>query len=111
MRRLSFDQYEFDYPDSEQSLELAISSPSRQHANLAAFLEVCGSLRRAGESLPPGWARWNVVAEHLRRFAGLELPHPSKWREAVLLCDEWDELEVGIAFDAILLWYHWSTTA
>jgi hypothetical protein len=109
MRRLSFDQDEFDTSSSEESLDLAISSPTR-HSNLAIFLKECGPCR-SGAPLPPGWPLWWKVAEHLRRFAGLELPHPSKWREALLMCDEWNDLEVAIAFDAVLVWYHWSTSA
>lgn len=55
--------------------------------------------------------RRDKVAEHLRTFTGLELPHPSKWRETMLLCDVWDDLELGIAIDSLLIWYHWSTSA
>lgn len=109
MRRLSFDQYEFDPPDSEQALDLAISYLGR-HRGLEVFLDECG-VSRTRLPLPPNWARWSAAAEHLRAFAGIELPQPSKWREAVLLCDEWNDLELGIAIDSLLIWYHWSTSA
>jgi hypothetical protein len=43
VRRLSFNQYEFDPPDSEQSLDLAASS-LREHRHLVEFLAACGHL-------------------------------------------------------------------
>lgn len=110
MRRLLFDQYEFDTPDSEQSLDLAISSPS-QHADLAALLAACGASVRAASAPPPNWRRWVEVADLLGRFAGIELPHPSRWREAMLISDEWNDLELGISVKTILVWFHWSTSA
>jgi hypothetical protein len=110
MRRLHFDDYEFDPRESEQSLEVAISS-SRQHPNLGMFLTECGSSAIAGPPISPGWARLTQVSDHLRMLAGLELPHPSRWRESVLLRNEWDDLELGIAAGPVLVWYHWFTTA
>jgi hypothetical protein len=29
----------------------------------------------------------------------------------MLISDEWHDLELGIAFESILVWYHWFTTA
>ena len=48
MRHLKFDQYEFDVPDSAQSLELTMASV-RQHADLDGFLTV-GSLGIGGNA-------------------------------------------------------------
>jgi hypothetical protein len=110
MRRLFFDQYEFDTPNSEESLELVISSP-RQHPDLGAFLKECGASAQDGPPPAPGWPRWHTVTEHLRRLAGVELPHPSRFRAAVLMHDDWNDLELAIAFGPLIIWYHWSTTA
>ncbi len=110
MRRLSFDRDEFDPPDSEQSLDLVISSPTR-HADLSLFLAECGASAVDGQPPCPGWPRWHEVAELLRRFAGLELPHPSKCHAILLIRDEWNDLEMAITVGTVVIWYHWLTTA
>lgn len=111
MRRISCDQYEFDQPDSEQALDLAVAVPSRRCPDLSALLAACGASAKNGPGLEPGWSRWNVVAEHLAQFAGVTLPHPTQVRTAVLIRDDWDDIELGIAFGAVLIWYRWTTSA
>ncbi len=111
MRRVTCDQWEFDPPDSEQSLELAIAAPSRHCPDLAALLAECGASARDGPPPPSGWPRWREVAVHLERFAGVSLPPPPQVRAAVLLCDDWNDVELGVAFGSVLVWYHWSTSA
>jgi hypothetical protein len=111
VRRLSCDQDEFDSPESEQSLELAITSPSRRQPDLAALLIACGASACIGPRPPPGWHRWQTIADHLRRFASVDLPHPTQLREAMLLRDDWDDVELGVAAGSLLIWYHWSMTA
>ena len=110
MRRLSFDQHEFAPPASEQSLDLVISSPP-QHTDLTSLLAACGASAVAAPPPPPGWPRWVTVADHLRRLAGVELPHPSQWRDAALISDDWNDVELGVAVGSVLVWYHWFTTA
>jgi hypothetical protein len=107
---MSIDQYEFDPPDSEQFLELAISSATR-HQDLGAFLAECGASAISGRSPDAGWGRWEMVRDHLGRFAGLELPPPGGCRELILLRDDWDDLELAIMSGADLVWYHWYTSA
>lgn len=110
MRRLSFDQFEFDSPESEQSLDLVISSPPR-HADLSQFLADCGASTADGRPPDPNWSRWYTFADHLRRFAGLDLPHPSKCRAILLIRDESDDLELATAAGPVVIWYHWLMTA
>lgn len=110
MRRISCDQFEFDPPDSEQSLELAIARPS-QPRGFRAFLTGCGASAPGGPPPDPGWRRWEQVRDHVRRFAGIELPHLGGCREVTLLRDEWNGLEVGPSCGPHLLWYYWSTGA
>src|SRR4051794_3178469 len=105
VRRMSCDQFEFDPPDSEQSLQLALSCP-RQHPELETFLAECGASATSGRPPEPGWVRWEMVRDHLRRFAGLELPHVGECREVVLLSDDCDDVELAIAAGASLIWYH-----
>jgi len=111
VRRVTCDQWEFDPPDSEQALDLALATPSRHCRDLAALLAACGASARDGPPPPRGWARWGKVAAHLERFAGVALPHPTQVRAAVLLRDDWDDVELGVAFGSVLVWYHWSTSA
>lgn len=108
MRRIFCDQYEFDPPGSEQSLELALTSPTRHCPDLAALLLASGASSQSGPP-PHGWVRWDEVAAHLERFAGV-IPHPTQARVAVLLRDDWNDLELGVAFESVLVWYHWSTS-
>jgi hypothetical protein len=111
VRRVSCDQFEFDPPDSEQLLDLALASPSRHCPDLPTLLNACGASASDGPPLPPGWIRWTEVTAHLERFAGLALPHPTQVQSAILIRDDWDDVELGIAFGSVLVWYHWSTTA
>jgi len=109
VRRLSFDQNKFDTPDSEQSLDLAVSS-SRQHESLAAFLSECGASTQTGWPAPAGWSRWTEVVVTVRERAMVELPAAERC-EVFVLSDEWDELELAMVAGPVLLWYHWWTTA
>ena len=109
MRRLSFDAYEFDSTSSEESLELAVSS-ARQHATFAEFLTECGASSLTGEPPPASWHQWEWVAGTIRLRVGLDLP-PMQACRVVVLSDNWDDVELGIASESVLVWYHWSTTA
>jgi hypothetical protein len=111
IRRISCDPFEFDTPDSEESLELAIASPSYYCPDLRSLLSACGASAVHGPAIAVDWPGWRTIALYLPRFAGLELPRPTALRESVLLRDDWDDVEVGIAYGSVLLWYHWSTTA
>jgi hypothetical protein len=110
LRRLSCDQDEFE-SGSEQSLELAIASPSKHCCDLCALLVACQASATRGPTIPPDWSGWLRVMEHLRRFAAIDLPHPSQVREAILINDEWNDVELGLAIEGHLVWYHWSTSA
>ncbi len=111
MRRVCCDQYEFTPPDSEQALDLALAAPSRHCPDLAALLAACGASAQDGPPPPAQWVRWGEIAAHLERFAAVSLPHPTQMREAVLLRDDCDDVELGVAFGSVLIWYHWSTSA
>lgn len=51
-----------------------------------------------------------MVSEHIYKFAGLEILHPSKMT-ALLLNDDWNDVELGLCFGSTFLWYHWYTSA
>jgi hypothetical protein len=109
VRRLSLDQYEFEPPDSEQMLELAISSPN-QHPDLCQFLEACGASAGTGNPPPARWPKWPQVVESVRQFAGLELP-PADACKVIVLSDDWDDVELVVVVGSLLFWYHWWTSA
>jgi hypothetical protein len=111
MRRIICDQYEFEPPDSEQSLELAIATPSHHFPDLKSLLVACEASAHNDSAPPPGWRRWQMIASHLKQFADIDMPHPNQLRGAMLICDDWNDVEVGIAFGSTLVWYHWLTTA
>jgi hypothetical protein len=109
MRRLSFDQYEFETASSEESLALAISS-SQQHPVIKVFLAECGASVATPSPPPPRWDRWSEVAEYTHRFAGLHLP-PIHACRVLVLRDDWNDLELVVEVESQLVWYHWWTTA
>lgn len=111
MRWVLCDQFEFDPPDAEQKLDMAVATASRHCPDLTTFLAACGASAREGLVKPQGWNRWRQISEHLSRFAGVDLPHPSQIQQMVILRDEWDDVEVGITNGSVFVWYHWLTTA
>ncbi len=111
MRRIHCDQYEFDPPDSEQSLDLVLAAPSIHFPDLQALLSVCGASAADGPAPRVGWVRWDGVAANLERFGQVILPPARELQRVILLEDRWDELEIGIAFRSLLVWYRWTTSA
>jgi hypothetical protein len=70
VRRLSFDQYEFETPDGEENLELAISAKRRDFGvatTMEWFLSKCGASRIAGQPPSSNWERWTWLVETVRK--------------------------------------------
>jgi hypothetical protein len=110
MRRLQFDPYEFDSWSSEESLEIVVSTPS-QHRSFSSFLRDCNADATASGAIPPSWPRLAHSLLVLQHRGGIELPHLSKWRDSILIRDEWNDVEFAIAAGSILVWSHWTTSA
>lgn len=110
MRRYFFDHFEFDPPSSEQSLELAISSPS-QHNEFDSFLKSCKASSTGSSTPSSNWSRWQQVSDHLKELVGIAMPHPSQLRTATIINDDWNDAEIAFAFESYLIWYHWLTSA
>jgi hypothetical protein len=111
LRRLHFDPFEFDSPDSEEELDLVIGT-TEQFRDVAAFAHGAGI---TGGKEPSNFplselSRCGQVLDHVRRFAGLELPCGGNAQTIVLL-DDWDDLELVVVAGRYFVWYHWSTTA
>lgn len=115
MRRFFFDQFEFDHPDSEVSLELWMAARSRfPYPDLRSFVastatvEVANALRPAQPFPEPGYG--GMVRAYLARFAGVSVPTPCDWLTYELINDacDWDA-----AFEApgLFIRFHWWSTA
>ncbi|WP_425395461.1 hypothetical protein [Aeoliella sp.] len=111
MRRITCDQDEFEVPESEQSLSLAVSAASRRCPDLEAFLAACEKSDLPRRALPAKWHRWQQVALHLQRIAFLDLPAQEHLRESRVASDDWNDVELVLAFDSVFVWYHWCTSA
>jgi len=115
MRTLVFDQFEFDVPDSEESLELWIAAkrdfPFPDVRSFVAAATGAKAVEALGPSEPfSEHFGAGMVRSYLARFAGIVVPQPCDWPTYVLKQDndEWD----GV-FDAggMFIRYHWCTTA
>lgn len=108
MRLIKVDGFELGDPGS--SLDLAISSPN-QHPNINSFLAAFGASELDGPAPPPGWEGWQQIVTQLQDFAGVQTPHPSQFRIAVLFRDDWDFREVAFSAGSHLVWYRWHTAS
>lgn len=98
-------------PESEQFLSLAIATRSRSCPDLQAFLLACEKADVPHRPLDSNWHRWQQMAAHLKEFANLELPPQEYMRETWIISGDWNDVELVLAFDAVFVWYHWSTSA
>lgn len=109
MRRLEFDYDEFDPPEGENFLQIAIAT-RKQCPQLADFLDRCGASTHAGSLATPQWPRWPEIVESLRSRAQFELP-PRQECDVTILNYEWNDLEIVICTESTMIWYHGWTTA
>jgi hypothetical protein len=114
VRKLHFDQYEFDTTGSEEELDIIIATTD-QFRDLADFTRRAGIFPRTGLPITERptvqlntVARYTWALEYLQRFANLPLTNSPT---AVVLHDDWDDFELLIEAGRHLIWYHWSTTA
>ena len=118
MRKLVFDQFEFDSFSSEECLEIHVASkkmsPLVEFHSLREFVaasagadasEKLGSVSPFNE-----FAGFSPVRDYLKRFANIIVPEPCKWPTFILI--EYD-LEWDGVFDTPdeFIRYHWSSTA
>ena len=118
MRKLIFDQFEFDSPDSEESLEIHVAlkdtATARQFSSLHAFVAASVGPGGVGKHVNPvpfnDCASCSPVRDYLERYARINVPHPCDWKTFVLFQDdlEWDGIfETADTF----IRYHWLSTA
>jgi hypothetical protein len=115
MRTLTFDRWEFDPPDGEEGLEIAIAAKDdRTYPNVAAFARAVYGIKSDGklsspvpftEQICPGHLR-----ELLRRYARVELPTPCHWQTHIL-SNEWNDFDAVLAGPTLFIRCHWWTSA
>jgi hypothetical protein len=118
MRRLFFDQFEFDSVSSEEELEIDVAQKGTaslaQFRDLREFVAECvggGVAERLGLPRPYNdRAAFSSVRAYLKRFANIEVPDPCDWQMYVLSHEALDGDGVFETPD-IFIRYHWSSTA
>jgi hypothetical protein len=112
MRKYSFDGFELGERDREESLEVAFGS-KRQFATSAKFLAECGT-EAAARTAANGSGDWQditkYVQHYLKTFQNIEFPEIDQ-AHPVVLCNEWNDVEVAVETMSEFAWYHWLTTA
>lgn len=116
MRSIKIDQYEFDDPGSEESLEIDLSQQSRfPHPNVKAFVgSTVGVAATSSLGEPAPFyrnAHRSQVADYLKRFAGVDVPAHSDWLTYELDKESWDQVHLVICAPGIFIRYQWSTSA
>ncbi len=110
MKKASFNSYEFESPSGEDALELAHAT-RREFSTLQRFLAVLDIPMPPEEQLVrvAEMARKDELRTHLERVdwdLG-DIAHAS----ALVLADDWWELEVVLIGANTFTWFRWETTA
>ena len=118
MRKLYFDQFEFEDIAAEESLEIDVARKKQGH--VVHFGDVCefvvasageAAVEKLGHGRPfDDRASFCSVRAYLKRFANIDVPHPCDWQMYVLFEDnlEWDGV---FESPTMFIRYHWSSTA
>lgn len=115
MKLLSFDQFEFENPDSEEHLEVAVSMRSAfPHPDVCSFVASVVSVA-ASKELPEAGPfseskGYGLVRGYLKHFASIALPEPCSWPTYVLN-DTGDEFHAVLCGPETFISYLWSTSA
>jgi hypothetical protein len=115
MRVVSIDQFEFDNPSSEESLEIAIAVRSPfPFPDASRFLEVrLGNAAAAKVPAPIPFQEhfgYGLVRKYTKHFTGAAVPEPCNWPTHVL-ADGPDEWNLVLCGPEHFIHYVWSTSA
>ena len=118
MRKLVFDEFEFDSPSSEERLEIHAACKRTdgivEFRDLKAFVAASVGvdvIEKIGPARPfDDHASCSSVRAYLKRFASIEVPDPCQWKMYVLFVDdlEWDGI---FETPNMFIRYHWLSTA
>lgn len=116
MRIVSVDQFEFDDPSTEESLELAISARSTfPHSDVRQFVgaavgEQAALMLDAAPSPFRESHAYGSVRDYAGRFAGVSIPLDCDWPTYVL-ADGPDEWHLVLCSPTHFISYRWWTAA
>jgi hypothetical protein len=116
VRSIKIDQFEFDDPGSEESLEIDLSRKSRfPHPDVKAFVASAVGVAAASSLGNPvpfySNSHRSQVAEYLKRFAGVDVPTHCDWPTYELEKESWDQAHLIICTPGVFVRYQWSTSA
>ncbi len=115
MRTWTIDQFEFEDPQSEEMLEVAVASRTAfPFANVAEFVAVAvgqQAARDLSDATPfEELSEKSTVQKYLGQFTTIELPSPCEW-PTFILSDEWNERHFILCSPEGFVSYRWTTSA
>lgn len=114
MLSLRIDQFEFEDPGSEESLEIDVSRRSKfPHPDMGAFVGTAIGVQAASALPVPSpfysYSGKRQVSEHIKRFAHIDIPLHADWPTYIL--STWDQIHLVICSPEQFIRYQWSTSA
>ncbi|WP_124543775.1 hypothetical protein [Piscinibacter terrae] len=116
MLSLRIDQFEFDDPGSEESIEIDLARQSKfPNPDVVTFITSTVGVQVA-TTLPEPKPFYFVsdrsrVSKYIKRFANIEIPLHADWLTHQLTADSWDQTHLVISAPGIFIRYQWSTSA
>jgi hypothetical protein len=116
VRSIKADQYEFDDPGSEESLEIDLSRQENfPHPGVSEFVaSVVGVAASSSLGEPvPFYRRGHrsQVTDYLKRFANVDVATHADWPTYELEKESWDQVHLVICAPGMFIRYQWSTSA
>jgi len=115
MRTWTMDQFEFDDPQSEEMVEVAVASRSGfPYPNTAEFVAAAVGQHAASRLIDArpfeDLSEKNKVRKYLGQFTTVQLPSPWEWPTYVI-GEEWNECHVIRCSPEGFVSYRWTTSA
>jgi hypothetical protein len=109
------DQFEFEEPQSEEMLEVAVASRSGFPFPSVAEFVACAVGQQAARALIAatpfeGLSEKSTVRKYLGQFTNVQLPSPCEWPTYVLR-DVWNECHYILCSPNGFVSYRWTTSA
>ena len=116
MISLRIDQFEFDDPGAEESVEIDVSRPSRfPHPDVIAFVAATVGVQAAKALADPipfhAVDARSQVSGYVKRFANIDTPLHADWLTYQLAPESWDETHLVVHARGVFIRYQWTTSA
>lgn len=114
MLSIRIDQFEFEDPGSEESLEIDVSRRSKfPHPDVDAFVEAAIGVQAASTLPEPShfyrYSGRHQASEYIKRFAHIDIPLHADWPTYIL--STLDQIHLVICSPEQFIRYQWSTSA